>query len=150
MFYYRWCILNPLRQIKSENTDQELEKERYKFYSKIQQLLMEAVLRLKSSNGNKHAISAQHLAQTIRDLMSLLDRASADGNQSGWNLVMERLAQAVSTALSVNCIYGNKRKTFFFYLFLIFFIHLFFRKKFNFFFVFLCRGIVGTFTTTCK
>lgn len=71
---------------------------------------MDAVLRLKDNSGNKHAISAQHLAQTTRTLTSLLEQSGPSVLKVNCDLAMERLAQAVSTALSVNCIYGNKRK----------------------------------------
>ncbi|KAF7996690.1 hypothetical protein HCN44_002336 [Aphidius gifuensis] len=107
---FRWCILNPVRP-KVENTDKDNnDNNSLKFYSKIQQLLMDAVLRLKTSNGNKHAISAQHLAQTTRDLTGLLDQSR--NNEKECNLALERLAQAVSTALSVNCIYGYQQELF--------------------------------------
>lgn len=81
-----------------------------KLYSKIQQLLMDSVLRLKSDNGsNKHAISAQHLAATTRALTLVLQNFSNIESTSR-DLAMERLAQAVSAAMSANCIYGNKRE----------------------------------------
>lgn len=99
--------MNPVRP-KTDTTDKDNNDDSsLKFYSKIQQLLMDAVLRLKTSNSNKHAISAQHFAQTTRDLTGLLDQSN---NEKECNLALERLAQAVSTALSVNCIYGYQRK----------------------------------------
>ncbi|KAG8042338.1 hypothetical protein G9C98_004972 [Cotesia typhae] len=103
-----WCILNPAR--KEDDIDKNTIDERKKLYSKIQQLLMDAVLRLKDNSGNKHAISAQHLAQTTRTLTSLLEQSGPSVLKVNCDLAMERLAQAVSTALSVNCIYGNKQE----------------------------------------
>ncbi|CAD6228136.1 GSCOCG00006370001-RA-CDS [Cotesia congregata] len=105
---FRWCILNPAR--KEDDIDKNTIDERKKLYSKIQQLLMDAVLRLKDNSGNKHAISAQHLAQTTRTLTSLLEQSGPSVLKVNCDLAMERLAQAVSTALSVNCIYGNKQE----------------------------------------
>ncbi|XP_076283766.1 integrator complex subunit 15 isoform X2 [Lasioglossum baleicum] len=99
---FRWCILCPLRLKNTENC-----KEQQKLYSKIQQLLMDSVLRLKNSGNNKHAISAQHFAATIRALSSNLGSHSTTSLTSR-DLGMERLAQAVSAAMSANCIYGNK------------------------------------------
>ena len=77
-------------------------------YSKIQQLLMDSVLRLKNSGNNKHAISAQHFAATIRTLTTSL-QSQTNINSISRELAMERLAQAISAAMSANCIYGNKR-----------------------------------------
>lgn len=88
-----------------ENTDQE---DQQKCYSKIQQLLMDSVLRLKSSNSNRNAISAQHLAATTRALTTIL-QSNSELESSLRDLAMERLAQSVSAAMSANCIYGNKR-----------------------------------------
>lgn len=65
---------------------------------------MDSVLRLKNSGNNKHAISAQHFAATARTLTTNLQSHSISHD-----LAMERLAQAVSAAMSANCIYGNKR-----------------------------------------
>ncbi|XP_066582812.1 integrator complex subunit 15 [Prorops nasuta] len=104
---FRWCILNPVR-IKATVDSQQIET-RNKFYSKIQQLLMDSVLRLKSNGNNKHAISAQHLAVTTRTLNTLLQNG-ANINSSLQELALERLAQAVSAAMSANCIYGNKQE----------------------------------------
>ncbi|XP_029168181.1 uncharacterized protein C7orf26 homolog isoform X2 [Nylanderia fulva] len=102
---FRWCILSPLRYV--ENT--ESQEETRKFYSKVQQLLMDSVLRLNNSGSNKHAISAQHLASTTRSLMAnLQNRTNIDTALR--DLAMERLAQAVSAAMSANCIYGNKQE----------------------------------------
>lgn len=104
-FIYRWCILSPLRDT-TNNT--ETREESRKFYSKVQQLLMDSVLRLNNSGSNKHAISAQHLASTTRLLTTnLQNRPNVDTVLR--DLAMERLAQAVSAAMSANCIYGNKR-----------------------------------------
>jgi hypothetical protein len=86
-------------------TDQE---EQQRCYSKVQQLLLDSVLRLKSSGSNKHAISAQHLASMTRALTTILHNNSEIDN-SLRDLAMERLAQSVSAAMSANCIYGNKR-----------------------------------------
>ncbi|XP_012267352.2 integrator complex subunit 15 isoform X1 [Athalia rosae] len=87
---FRWCVLSPLRN-ESMCTDEEESQQ--KFYSKIQQLLMDSVLRLKNSGSNKHAISAQHLAATTRVLSNFpqiqLQTPSRD-------LALERLAQAKS------------------------------------------------------
>lgn len=103
---FRWCILSPLRHSAENAEDQE---ETRKFYSKVQQLLMDSVLRLNNSGSNKHAISAQHLASTTRLLMAnLQNRANIDTALR--DLAMERLAQAVSAAMSANCIYGNKQE----------------------------------------
>lgn len=85
----------------------EEEETHQKFYSKIQQLLMDSVLRLKNSGSNKHAISAQHLAATARALTNILHLHLQTTSR---DLALERLAQAVSAAMSANCIYGNKRK----------------------------------------
>ncbi|XP_063978039.1 integrator complex subunit 15 [Diachasmimorpha longicaudata] len=106
---FRWCILSPARS-KPENVENTIIEERNQFYSKIQQLLMDAVLRLKNSGSNKHAISTQHLAQTTRALTTLLEEPETADNKPRRNLAMERLAQAVSTAMSANCIYGNKQE----------------------------------------
>lgn len=70
---------------------------------------MDSVLRLKSSGSNRHAISAQHLASTTRALTAIL-HSIPDLDTPLKDLSMERLAQAVSAAMSANCIYGNKRK----------------------------------------
>ncbi|XP_012232321.1 integrator complex subunit 15 [Linepithema humile] len=103
---FRWCILSPLR---SNITDIESQEELRKFYSKVQQLLMDSVLRLNNSGSNKHAISAQHLAYTTRLLTTnLQNRPNIDTVLR--DLAMERLAQAVSAAMSANCIYGNKQE----------------------------------------
>lgn len=70
---------------------------------------MDSVLKLKTNgNGNKHAISAQHLAATVRTLSDILRRT--DSMMDVQDLAMERLAQSVSSAMSANCIYGNKRE----------------------------------------
>ncbi|XP_034950070.1 uncharacterized protein C7orf26 homolog isoform X2 [Chelonus insularis] len=106
---FRWCILSPARK-KTDEKDKNLIEERNKLYSKIQQLLMDAVLRLKNSTSNQNAISAQHFAQTTRTLSSLLEQPDETVTKADCDLAMERLAQAVSTALSVNCIYGNKQE----------------------------------------
>ncbi|XP_029677605.1 uncharacterized protein C7orf26 homolog isoform X1 [Formica exsecta] len=104
---FRWCILSPLRHDAAENT--EGQQETRKFHSKVQQLLMDSVLRLNNSGSNKHAISAQHLASTTRLLTTnLQNRANID--TASRDLAMERLAQAVSAAMSANCIYGNKQE----------------------------------------
>ncbi|XP_012522011.1 uncharacterized protein C7orf26 homolog isoform X2 [Monomorium pharaonis] len=104
---FRWCILSPLRH-NAMNSAQSREESR-KFYSKVQQLLMDSVLRLNNSGNNKHAISAQHLASTTRLLTTnLQNRPNIDTVSR--DLAMERLAQAVSTAMSANCIYGNKQE----------------------------------------
>lgn len=100
---FRWCILSPVRSNTIENT--EYSEEQKKLYSKIQQLLMDSVLRLKNSGNNKHAISAQHFAATARTLTTNLQSHS-----TSHDLAMERLAQAVSAAMSANCIYGNKQE----------------------------------------
>ncbi|XP_058792807.1 integrator complex subunit 15 isoform X2 [Phymastichus coffea] len=102
---FRWSILSPLRP-PSDNLDHE---EQQKCYSKIQQLLMDSVLRLKSSGNNKHAISAQHFASTARALTAIL-HSNPNLDTSAKDLSMERLAQAVSAAMSANCIYGNKQE----------------------------------------
>ncbi|XP_014206855.1 uncharacterized protein C7orf26 homolog isoform X2 [Copidosoma floridanum] len=102
---FRWCILSPLR-IPKESADKE---EQQKCYSKIQQLLMDAVLRLKNNESNKHAISAQHLASTTRALTDTL-QDNAELETVCKDLAMERLAQSVSSAMSANCIYGNKQE----------------------------------------
>lgn len=104
--FFRWCILSPLRFDITVNGEQE---DRKKSYSKIQQLLMDSVLRLKSSGTNKHAISAQHLAAIVRVLTTTLQTCT-NVNSALCDLAMERLAQAVSAAMSANCIYGNKRE----------------------------------------
>ncbi|XP_011166453.1 uncharacterized protein C7orf26 homolog isoform X2 [Solenopsis invicta] len=104
---FRWCILSPLRH----NTTNSLEdqEESRNFYSKVQQLLMDSVLRLNNSGSNKHAISAQHLASTTRLLTAnLQNRPNVDTISR--DLAIERLAQAVSAAMSANCIYGNKQE----------------------------------------
>lgn len=108
---FRWCILGPARKT-SESVGQEMILERNKSYSKIQQLLMDSVLRLNGSGNNKHAISAQHLADTTRTLSNILQSSDDGVAKNLRDLAMERLAQAVSTAMSANCIYGNKRKIF--------------------------------------
>lgn len=98
--------MSPLRH----NTTNSLEdqEESRNFYSKVQQLLMDSVLRLNNSGSNKHAISAQHLASTTRLLTAnLQNRPNVDTISR--DLAIERLAQAVSAAMSANCIYGNKR-----------------------------------------
>ncbi|XP_012284720.1 uncharacterized protein C7orf26 homolog [Orussus abietinus] len=100
---FRWCILSPLREC-TENLE-----EQQKYYSKIHQLLMDSVLRLKNSGSNKHAISAQHLAAITRALTTLL-HSSTNLKTELQDLTMERLAQAVSSAMSANCIYGNKQE----------------------------------------
>lgn len=106
LFVYRWCILSPLRLDTTDST--ENQEESRKFYSKVQQLLMDSVLRLNNSGSNRHAISAQHLASTTRLLTAnLQNRPNIDTISR--DLAMERLAQAVSAAMSANCIYGNKR-----------------------------------------
>lgn len=103
---FRWCILSPVR-IVDDNLNQIEDEQR--LYSKIQQLLMDSVLRLKSNNGsNKHAISAQHLAATTRALTLVLQNFT--NSETSRDLAMERLAQAVSAAMSANCIYGNKQE----------------------------------------
>jgi len=102
---FRWCILSPLR-IPKDCADKE---EQQKCYSKIQQLLMDSVLRLKSNEGNKHAISAQHLASTTRALNTILQE-NTELETSCKELAMERLAQSISAAMSANCIYGNKQE----------------------------------------
>lgn len=96
-------MLSPLRRDSASTNDEDGQQ---KFYSKIQQLLMDSVLRLKNSGSNKHAISAQHFAATVRVLTNIphLQMPSAFRD-----LALERLAQAVSAAMSANCIYGNKR-----------------------------------------
>lgn len=105
---FRWCILSPLRHNSSDSTEPQPEDQK-KLYSKIQQLLMDSVLRLKNSGSNKHAISAQHLVATTRLLSThLQNRTNATSVQL--DLAMERLAQAVSAAMSANCIYGNKQE----------------------------------------
>ncbi|XP_078052731.1 integrator complex subunit 15 [Augochlora pura] len=101
---FRWCILCPLRLKNTENC-----QEQKKLYSKIQQLLMDSVLKLKNSGNNKHAISAQHFAATTRALSSNLGSHSTASITSR-DLAMERLAQAISAAMSANCIYGNKQE----------------------------------------
>ncbi|XP_031843465.1 integrator complex subunit 15 [Nomia melanderi] len=101
---FRWCILCPLRLKNTENC-----QEQKKLYSKIQQLLMDSVLRLKNSGNNKHAISAQHFAATTRALSSNLGSHST-ASLPARDLAMERLAQAISAAMSANCIYGNKQE----------------------------------------
>ncbi|KAF3426133.1 hypothetical protein E2986_01852 [Frieseomelitta varia] len=104
---FRWCILSPVRSIDIENTD--YFEERKKLYSKIQHLLMDSVLRLKNNGNNKHAISAQHFAATIRTLTATL-QSQTNINSISRDLTMERLGQAVSTAMCANCIYGNKQE----------------------------------------
>lgn len=98
--------MSPLRRDATEGT--ESQEESRKFYSKVQQLLMDSVLRLTNSGSNKHAISAQHLASTTRLLAANLQNCPNIDTVSR-DLAMERLAQAVSAAMSANCIYGNKR-----------------------------------------
>lgn len=106
--------MSPLRHNTMGNA--EGQEESRKFYSKVQQLLMDSVLRLNNSGSNKHAISAQHLASTTRLLTAnLQNRPNIDTVSR--DLAMERLAQAVSAAMSANCIYGNKRITFCIYIF---------------------------------
>ncbi|KAK1134629.1 hypothetical protein K0M31_007411 [Melipona bicolor] len=104
---FRWCILSPVRSIDIEDTD--YSEERKKLYSKIQHLLMDSVLRLKNNGNNKHAISAQHFAATTRTLTATL-QSQTNINSILRDLSMERLAQAVSAAMSANCIYGNKQE----------------------------------------
>lgn len=104
---FRWCILSPVRSVGTENT--EYSEEQKKLYSKIQQLLMDSVLRLKNSGNNKHAISAQHFAATTRTLTTSL-QSQTNINSISRELALERLAQAVSAAMSANCIYGNKQE----------------------------------------
>ncbi|XP_076683315.1 integrator complex subunit 15 [Andrena cerasifolii] len=104
---FRWCILCPLRPSTAENME-HCEEQR-KVYSKIQQLLMDSVLRLKNSGNNKHAISAQHFAATTRALTTSL-QSHTNVSSTARDLAMERLAQAVSAAMSANCIYGNKQE----------------------------------------
>lgn len=98
--------MSPIRAHIAENM--EHTEEQKKLYSKIQQLLMDAVLRLKNGGNNKHAISAQHFAATIRTLTAIL-QSHTNVHSTSRDLAMERLAQAVSAAMSANCIYGNKR-----------------------------------------
>ena len=104
---FRWCILSPLRVNTIENA--ENSEEQKKLYSKIQQLLMDSVLRLKNSRNNKHAISAQHFAATTRTLTTSL-QSQVNVSSTLHDLAMARLAQAVSAAMSANCIYGNKQE----------------------------------------
>lgn len=85
------------------------QPEQQKCYSKIQQLLMDSMLHLKFSANNKNAISAQHFADTTRVLISALSSNSSISTVSK-DLALERLGQAISSAMSTNCIYGNKRK----------------------------------------
>lgn len=101
--------MSPLRSDAMQSTEGQ-EKSR-RFYSKVQQLLMDSVLRLKNNGNNKHAISAQHLASTIRLLTARL-QSSANVSAVSRDLAMERLAQAVSAGMSANCIYGNKRTSY--------------------------------------
>ncbi|KAI4481357.1 hypothetical protein M0804_009477 [Polistes exclamans] len=103
---FRWCILSPLRLDTMVNNEQE---DKTKSYSKIQQLLMESVLRLRNNGTNKHAISAQHLVATVRILTTALQNFT-NINSKLCDIAMERLAQAVSAAMSANCIYGNKQE----------------------------------------
>lgn len=98
--------MSPLRSDVAVNIDSQEESR--KFYSKVQQLLMDSVLRLKNNGSNKHAISAQHLASTTRLLTTNLQN-HPNVTVASRDLAMERLAQAVSAAMSANCIYGNKR-----------------------------------------
>ncbi|XP_017876196.1 uncharacterized protein C7orf26 homolog [Ceratina calcarata] len=105
---FRWCILSSIRSCQMKNIENDTE-ERKKLYSKIQQLLMDSVLRLKNGGNNKHAISAQHFAATTRMLTAGLQSQSNIDTPSR-DLAMERLAQAVSAAMSANCIYGNKQE----------------------------------------
>lgn len=112
LFFIRWCILSPLRVNTIENA--ENSEEQRKLYSKIQQLLMDSVLRLKNSRNNKHAISAQHFAATTRTLTTSL-QSQVNISSTLHDLAMARLAQAVSAAMSANCIYGNKRMYYYYY-----------------------------------
>ena len=98
--------MSPVRSIDIENANYSVERK--KLYSKIQHLLMDSVLRLKNNGNNKHAISAQHFAATTRTLTATL-QSQTNINSISRDLTMERLAQAVSAAMSANCIYGNKR-----------------------------------------
>ncbi|KAK0087482.1 hypothetical protein PV325_000923 [Microctonus aethiopoides] len=108
---FRWCILSPARKESVNFHKEKVESEdRCKLYSKIQHLLLDAVRRLKNCTGNKNAISAQHLAQTTRSLTSLLESPETNISQERSDLSLARLAQAISTALSVNCMYGNKQE----------------------------------------
>lgn len=107
----RWCILSSIRTITS-NLEIEIHEKHRQLYSKIQQLLMDSVLRLRNSGSNKHAISAQHFASTTRTLSKILQTRS-NLNSEMRDLALERLAQAVSAAMSANCVYGNKRMFFF-------------------------------------
>lgn len=97
--------MSPLRV---QHADQEQWSEQ-RYYSKVQQLLMDAVLRLKSNSNNKHAVSAQHFADTTRTLTTML-QSNCTFHQEAASLAIERLAQATSAVMSANCIYGNKRK----------------------------------------
>ncbi|XP_020295342.1 uncharacterized protein C7orf26 homolog isoform X2 [Pseudomyrmex gracilis] len=102
---FRWCILSPLRDTENTENYEELRK----FYSKVQQLLMDSVLCLSNSSTNKHAISAQHLASITRLLTTnLQNRPNID--TASRDLALERFAQAINAAMSTNCIYGNKQE----------------------------------------
>ncbi|XP_014231945.1 uncharacterized protein C7orf26 homolog [Trichogramma pretiosum] len=98
---FRWSILHPIRDSDEESDAEEITK----CYNAIQQMLMDAVLKLKKINcGN--AISAQHLAATIRTANSILQKRP-ETDESLKQVSLERLGQSISTALSVKCIYGN-------------------------------------------
>lgn len=89
----RWCTLAPLCD---QNRD---------LYSRLHLALLNSILEVPYTSPPK-AICAQHLAAPLRHILLYHGRLEKESNEN-LQLALDRLAQAVQVALSVNCVYGK-------------------------------------------
>ncbi|RZC39028.1 C7orf26 -like, partial [Asbolus verrucosus] len=90
----RWCTL---AAIYEQNTE---------LYCRLHLALLNSILEIPRTNPPK-AICAQHLATPLRFILLYNARSVKQQNNDSLQLALDRLAQAVQVALSVNCVYGK-------------------------------------------
>ncbi|KAK4877287.1 hypothetical protein RN001_009793 [Aquatica leii] len=109
----RWCILAPIY-----NEDSDL-------YGKLHLGLLNSILEIPSTNPPR-AISAAHLVQPVGIILRFLNDEQLKVKtteqivdkqktliENKLQLCLDRFAQAIQVALSINCVYGNMEDLFY-------------------------------------
>lgn len=88
----RWCTLAPVYDQDSE------------LYCHLHLALLNSILEIPRTSPPK-AISAQHLATSLRYILLFSNRSGKQ--QNNLQLALDRFAQAIQVSLSTNCVYGK-------------------------------------------
>lgn len=98
----KWCILAPIYHQDNE------------YYSHLHLALLNNILEIPVTNPPK-AICAQHLTSSISHILIHYNKINKKENvkpdpqilKNNFQLAMDRFAQAIQVALSVNAVYGH-------------------------------------------